>query len=212
MVIQMVPLFEPVLRAIALVANGNTRPQQALDQVRLPAMEGDGWKGFHGAVRRIWAGERNATAVKGALDANTSFFVDKVLELVALGADALVRQADEDTWLAMPKDPEFGTVVQQLRPMLQRMAKFAVARTRDAFGQGDGMLDENEEGQLNAFIEKMEGAQYQLKTGWEMVCAGVRETGDLLECVSPLANGKPDDKSARLLCTLVQLIVESEAQ
>ena len=212
MVIQMAPLFAPVLRAIALVANKNMRPHQVLDQVRLPAMEGDGWKGLHATVRRIWAGERNATALKGGLDANTSFFVDKVLELVAVGADALERQADDDTWAAMPKDPEFDAVVQQLRPMLQRMAKFAVARTRDAFGQGSGMLDEKEEGELTVFIDKMEAAQYQLKTGWEMVCAGVRETGDLLECVSPLANGKPDDKSARLLRTLVQLIVETEVQ
>jgi hypothetical protein len=95
--------------------------------------------------------------------------------------------------------------------MLQRMAKFAVASTQHAFGQG-GMLDESEEAQLNAFIEKMEAAQYQLKTGWEMVCAGVRETGDVIECVAPLANGKPDDKSNRLLRTLVQLIAQAEAQ
>jgi hypothetical protein len=210
-VVQMLPLFEPVLRAIALVANGHTRAQTALDTVRLPAMEGDGWKGFHSAVRRIWAGERNAATLTVGLDANTTFFVHKVLEMTALGADVLQRQADDDTWSAMPKDPEFDAVLQQLRPMLQRMAKFAVASTQQAFGQG-AMLDEREEGELNTFIDKMEAAQYQLKTGWEMVCAGVRESDDVIECVAPLANGKPDDKSNRLLRTLVQLIAQIETQ
>jgi hypothetical protein len=208
-VVQLIGVFEPVLRAIALVASGDNRPKQALDEIRLPAMEKDGWQGIHAAVRRIWAGERDAGALTAGLDANTSFFLAKVLEMVALGADALKRQADEDTLAGMPKDPEFDVVVQQLRPMLQRMAKFAVARTREAYGQG-GMVDEGEESQLNAFIEKMEAAQYQLKTGWEMVCAGVRELGDLIECVAPLANGKPDDKSNRLLRTLAQLIAQIE--
>ena len=210
-VLLMVPLFEPVLRAAALVATGNSRPKQALEDIRLPAMESDGWKGFHGALRRIWSGERNTATLKVGLDANTSFFVDKVLEMVALGPDALARAADDDTWLAMPKDPEFDAVVQQLRPMLQRMAKFAVEKTRDAFGQSPidiGVLSDAEEAQLNAFVDKMEAAQYQLKTGWEMVCAGVRELGDLVECVSALANGKPDDKSCRLLRTLTQIISE----
>lgn len=210
-VLLMFPLFEPVLRAAALVATGNSRPKQALDEIRLPAMEGNGWQGFHGAMRRIWSGERNTATLKVGLDANTSFFVDKVLEMVALGSDALSREADDDTWLAMPKDPEFDAVVQQLRPMLQRMAKFAVEKTRDAFGQSPidiGILGDAEEAQLTAFVDKMEAAQYQLKTGWEMVCAGVRELGDLVECVSPLANGQPDDKSCRLLRTLTQLISE----
>ena len=209
--LQLIAVFEPVLRGIALVANGDTRPKQALDEVRLPAMESDGWKGLHAAVRRIWAGERDSAALKVGLDANTSFLVGRVLEMVALGGDSLVRQADDDTWAGMPKDPEFEAVVQQLRPMLQRMAKFAVERTREAFGQG-GMVDEGEESVLATFIDKMEAAQYQLKTGWEMVCAGVRDVGDLMECVAPLANGKPDDKSARLLRTLSHLITEAESQ
>jgi hypothetical protein len=208
-VVQLIAVFEPVLRAIALVASGDNRPKQALEEIRLPAMEKDGWQGIHAAVRRIWAGERDAGALTAGLDANTSFLLAKVLEMVAMGADALKRQIDEDTLAGMPKDPEFDAVVQQLRPMLQRMASFAVARTREAFGQG-GMVDEGEESQLNAFIEKMEAAQYQLKTGWEMVCAGVRELGDLIECVAPLANGKPDDKSNRLLRTLAQLIAQIE--
>ena len=72
-VVRMVPLFEPVLRAAALVAVGNSRPKQALDELRLPAMESDGWKGLHAAVRRIWTGERNAASLKAGLDANTSF-------------------------------------------------------------------------------------------------------------------------------------------
>ena len=210
-VVRMVPLFEPVLRAAALVAVGNSRPKQALDELRLPAMESDGWKGLHAAVRRIWTGERNAASLKAGLDANTSFIVEKVLEFVALGADTLARQADEDTWLAMPRDPEFEPVVQQLRPMLQRIAKFAVERTRESFGESQidlAILNDSEEAQLNEFVDKMEAAQYQLKTGWEMVCAGVRVIGDLLECVSPLANGKPDDKSFRLLRTLVELITQ----
>jgi len=209
-VLQLIGIFEPVLRAIALVAAGDNRPRQALDEVRLPAMEKDGWQGIHAAVRRIWAGERDAGALQAGLDANTSFLVAKALEMVALGADALRLQADDDTLAGMPKDPEFESVVlQQLRPMLQRMAKFAVECTREAYGQG-GMVDEGEETQLSTFIDKMEAAQYQLKTGWEMVCAGVREMGDLVECVSPLANGQPDDKSARLLRTLVQLIAQLE--
>ena len=209
-VLQLIGIFEPVLRAIALVAAGGNRPRQALDEVRLPAMEKDGWQGIHAAVRRIWAGERDAGALQAGLDANTSFLVAKALEMVALGADALRLQADDDTLAGMPKDPEFESVVlQQLRPMLQRMAKFAVECTREAYGQG-GMVDEGEETQLSTFIDKMEAAQYQLKTGWEMVCAGVREMGDLVECVSPLANGQPDDKSARLLRTLVQLIAQLE--
>ena len=208
-VVQLIGVFEPVLRAIALVSSGDNRPKQALEEIRLPAMEKDGWQGIHAAVRRIWAGERDAGALTAGLDANTSFLLAKVLEMVALGADALKRQADEDTLVAMPKDPDFDVVVQQLRPMLQRMARFAVARTREAFVKG-GMVDKGEESQLNAFIEKMEAAQYQLKTGWEMVCAGVREMGDLIECVAPLANGKPDDKSNRLLRTLAQLIAQIE--
>jgi hypothetical protein len=209
--LQLIAVFEPVLRGIALVANGDTRPKQALDEVRLPAMESDGWKGLHAAVRRIWAGERDSPALKVGLDTNTSFLVEKVLEMVALDGDSLARQADDDTWAGMPKDPEFEAVVQQLRPMLQRMAKFAVERTRETFGQG-GMVDEGEESALATFIDKMEAAQYQLKTGWEMVCAGVRDVGDLMECVAPLANGKPDDKSARLLRALSHLITEAESQ
>ena len=211
LVVNKARLFEPVLRAIALVACGNTRPQQALDEVRLPAMENDGWTGFHAAVRRIWAGERSAAALKAGLDANTTYFVDKVLEQIALGTDTLASQADQDTWYAMPKDPDFDPVLTQLSPMLQRMAKYAVESTREALGQG-GMVDEGEEKELTEFIAKMEAAQYQLKTGWDMVCAGVREVGDLLECVPPLANGKPDDKSCRLLRSLVTKIIEVEAQ
>ena len=74
------------------------------------------------------------------------------------------------------------------------------------------MVDEHEETQLKEFVDKMEAAQYQLRTGWEMVCAGVREVGDLFECVSPLANGKPDDKSSRLLRTLVKLTLQLESE
>ena len=172
-------------------------------------MEKEGCQGIHAVVRRIWAGERDAGALTAGLDINTSFLLAKVLEMVALGADALKRQGDEDTLVAMPKDPDFEVVVQQLRPMLQRMARFAVARTREAFVQGC-MIDKGEESQLNAFIEKMEVNQYHLKTGWEMVCTGVREMGDLIECVAPLANGKPDNKSNRLIRTLAQLIAQIE--
>ena len=152
-------------------------------------MENDGWTGFHAAVRRIWAGERSAAALKAGLDANTTYFVDQVLEKIALGTDTLASQADEDTWYAMPKDPDFDPVLTQLSPMLQRMAKYAVESTREALGQG-GMVDEEAAGafDLSRPISTSEPEACGMSsTCWLMpLLARLSEVSD----VRPLLRGK----------------------
>lgn len=52
--------------------HGEGALRRALEDVRLPAMEADGWRGFTGAVTRIWGGERGEAELCASLDANTA--------------------------------------------------------------------------------------------------------------------------------------------
>jgi hypothetical protein len=71
--------FEPLLQLVAAaVTNAGLRPQiEAL----LPQLEQKGWR-LTDAVRRIWAGERDAQALTAGLDGQDSALVRRVLEIV----------------------------------------------------------------------------------------------------------------------------------
>jgi len=191
-------VFEPVFQAIALAAHGNDEVRRSLERVRLPAMEDDGWRGFSACVQRIWKGERDAGSLCVSLDPNTAHFVRKVIEFVEMPEKDLLTQIDDDSRHALPRDPQFETILNQLKPNLTRLAVFATKATKVAFGEAE-MTDAEEEGQLVTFVENMEKANYQLKTIWDMLCAGVRSSQDLFDCIVPLSNGKPDDRSFRIV-------------
>lgn len=72
--------FEPLLQHIADVAQGNTQRRAEIEEM-LPKLEENGWKIAH-AVRRIWAGERDAEALTAGIDSDDAALVRRVLELV----------------------------------------------------------------------------------------------------------------------------------
>eukprot|EP00960_Hanusia_phi_P035532 751768-Hanusia_phi.AAC.2 len=202
-------VFEPVFKAIALAAHGNHEVRRSLECVRLPAMEDDGWRGFSACVQRIWEGERDAESLCVSLDPNTAHFVRKVIEFVVMPERDLLAQIDEDCRHALPRDPQFNPILNQLKPNLRRLAVYATKATKVAFGVSE-MTDAEEENQLDIFVENMEKANYQLKTIWDMLCAGVRSSQDLFDCISPLSNGKPDDRSFRIVRLILHEINQLE--
>ncbi|MBP1468978.1 tetratricopeptide repeat protein, partial [Candidatus Chloroploca sp. M-50] len=73
--------FEPLLRAIAAVANGDDAPPQDVTET-LAHLEQQGWM-LREPVERIWAGERNRTALVAGLDDQDAALIDQVLALIA---------------------------------------------------------------------------------------------------------------------------------
>ncbi|HYP29032.1 MAG TPA: CHAT domain-containing protein [Blastocatellia bacterium] len=72
--------FEPFLQAIAEVARGNEQPRAEIEE-SLPQLEENGLK-VAGAVRRIWEGERDASALTDGLDEQDSALVRRILEIL----------------------------------------------------------------------------------------------------------------------------------
>jgi hypothetical protein len=72
--------FEPLLRDIAAVAQGDDAPrarvEAALEQLAQQRVY------LQDATRRIWAGERDAAALTAGLDAIDSALVRRVLEVL----------------------------------------------------------------------------------------------------------------------------------
>ena len=72
--------FDPLLKDIALVAKGDEGPRATIEE-HLPTLEEKGWR-LSGAVRRIWAGEREAEALTGGIDLNSAQLIRRILELI----------------------------------------------------------------------------------------------------------------------------------
>lgn len=72
--------FEPLLQGIAEVARGNEQLRAAIEG-HLQALEEKGWK-IAGAARRIWEGERDASALTDGLDEQDSALVRRILEIL----------------------------------------------------------------------------------------------------------------------------------
>jgi hypothetical protein len=201
-------IFDPVLRAVALVASGDSRTNRAaLEGVRLAAMEKDGWRNLTSAVRRIWAGERDDAALTAQLDANTSFLVRRILDLIRSGN---VGAGDLDFYVrhAIPKDPQVeATTLAPLRPWVQRIARMAKRQTAQTFGDVDAPPsadDQREDESIARFVSTLDSRGWQLRGPLEMLCAGVRSDSDVLECIAALPNGLPDDNSARLVHAIME--------
>ena len=75
--------FEPLLQGIAAAARGDEQRRAEVEEV-LPKLEGNGWR-IAGAVRRIWAGERDAGALTEGLDEQDSALARRVLVLLEAG-------------------------------------------------------------------------------------------------------------------------------
>jgi hypothetical protein len=201
-------IFDPVLRAIALVAVGDGRPnKQALESVRLPAMEKDGWKHLASAVKKIWSGERNEQALTAGLDENTRFIVHRILQLIQ-SSKAGEGELDFYVKHAIPKDPQIEqTTLAPLRPWVVRIARSARRQTMQVFG--DSMVpptpeDNQEDEAVSRFVAALDSRGWQLRTPLDMLCAGVRSDSDILECIAPLPSGLPDDNSARLVHAVLE--------
>ena len=200
-------IFEPVLRAIALVAVGDTRPNKSALDVRLRAMENDGWKRLSSTVQRIWSGERDDRALTAQLDENTSFIVSRILQLTR---NSMVETGELDFYVknAIPKDPEIeASTLAPLRPWVQRIARTAARQTAQSFGLTDvapSSDDLKEDEAVNRFVSQLDARGWQLRTPVEMLCAGVRSDSDVLECIAALPNGLPDDNSARLVHAILE--------
>ena len=80
---QMPPLvqFEPLLRALAAVARGDTTQRAELEAL-LPQLEQNGWR-IADATRRIWAGERDLAALAVGLDVTDTAFIARILQFIA---------------------------------------------------------------------------------------------------------------------------------
>lgn len=71
--------FEPLLQAIAVVAAGDTA-QKGEIETELADLETKGWR-LSEPVKRIWAGERDVTALTAGLDAQDTALVKRLLPL-----------------------------------------------------------------------------------------------------------------------------------
>jgi len=72
--------FDPLLRAIAAVANGDETQRQVIE-TRLTDLQKNGWQ-LLSPVQRIWNGERDADSLSQGLDEQDSALVKRVLEYV----------------------------------------------------------------------------------------------------------------------------------
>ncbi len=73
--------FEPLMRAIAAVANGDNASRQDVTEA-LAQLEQQGWR-LREPVERIWAGERDREALVVGLDDQDAALIERVLALIA---------------------------------------------------------------------------------------------------------------------------------
>jgi hypothetical protein len=90
--------FDPLLRGIAAVAQGDNEPRAQIEAV-LTNLEEKGWH-LSAPVQRIWAGERDEAALTAGLDDQDTQLVRRVLELVQLPADSQPAESTRDQVLA----------------------------------------------------------------------------------------------------------------
>jgi len=85
--------FDPLLRAIAAVANGDETQRQAIES-GLTDLQKKGWQ-LLSPVQRIWNGERDAESLTQGLDEQDSALVKRVLEYVdAMGRGEALAQTN----------------------------------------------------------------------------------------------------------------------
>ncbi|MDL1895111.1 CHAT domain-containing protein [Anaerolineae bacterium CFX7] len=85
--------FDPLLRAIAVVANGDERERKEIEEL-LPKLQEGNWQ-ISDAVQRIWNGERDAESLTAGIDANSAMLVKRVLEYVdAMGRGEALAQTN----------------------------------------------------------------------------------------------------------------------
>jgi len=85
--------FDPLLRAIAAVANGDERERKEIEEL-LPKLQEGNWQ-ISDAVQRIWNGERDAESLTQGLDEQDSALVRRVLEYVdAMGRGEALAQTN----------------------------------------------------------------------------------------------------------------------
>lgn len=72
---------EPLLQAIATVAQGDTAERDQLEEV-LAELEAQGWH-LEAAVQRLWAGERDVAVLTAGLDEQDMLLVMRIVELLA---------------------------------------------------------------------------------------------------------------------------------
>jgi hypothetical protein len=77
----MVAHFALLLGAIAAIAGGDETLQAEVEAM-LARLEERGWH-LQAAVRRIWAGDRDDTALTAGLDEHDSALVRRILNLIA---------------------------------------------------------------------------------------------------------------------------------
>jgi hypothetical protein len=73
--------FEPLLQAIAAVAQGDETHRAEIESV-LADLNENGWK-LAEPVRRLWSGERDPQSLTANLDAQDSAILRRILELMA---------------------------------------------------------------------------------------------------------------------------------
>jgi len=85
--------FDPLLRAIAAVANGDETEKQEIEAA-LTNLQENGWQ-LLSPVQRIWNGERDAESLTQGLDEQDSALVKRVLEYVdAMGRGEALAQTN----------------------------------------------------------------------------------------------------------------------
>ncbi|MFV9504316.1 MAG: nuclease A inhibitor family protein [Oscillochloridaceae bacterium umkhey_bin13] len=109
--------FEPLLQALAAVANGDEGPREELIQV-LGQLERQGWM-LRGPVERIWAGERERGVLVAGLDAQDTALIEHLLGLLSTNhqettmppassaALAAITTAAEGLWMPSETDAPF---------------------------------------------------------------------------------------------------------
>jgi len=78
---QVLKEFEPLLQAIATVANGDDAPRATVEEA-LPRLEEQGWQ-ISAAVQAVWAGERDLEALSAGLDDSDTQLLRRILDLIA---------------------------------------------------------------------------------------------------------------------------------
>jgi hypothetical protein len=72
--------FDPLLRAIAAVAKGETAQRDQIEAA-LPELQANGWQ-IMTAVYRLWDGERNVAKLMAGLDLQDSLLIKRIVDLL----------------------------------------------------------------------------------------------------------------------------------
>lgn len=75
-----------MLQAFATAAQGDTAQRDKIEEA-LAELEAQGWH-LEAAVRRLWAGERDAAVLTAGLDEQDALLVLRIIELLAAQGNA----------------------------------------------------------------------------------------------------------------------------